>query len=160
MVIAVYRLPPAGKACPELQNSSKEMKLIMLILLIKQTAQLKPQVKVNNASCQDVKQFLKTYQGFDFAAHEQQVPKFFRTNFCIYAYRQNEDGDLYFLDYVIKPKEVDSETVNEKLDEDVKDVVKYEEEAKDFNIQMLHFEIWPHILYFSDPVALTGKQNL
>ncbi|KAA6376393.1 MAG: hypothetical protein EZS28_028080 [Streblomastix strix] len=192
MVIAVYRLPPGGKACPELQKFVKRKEIhyvdspyqtncvaealsfftmpdtkekrynnnervaegVRLTLLIQSI--LGNQIKGNSARCDDVKQFLQTYQGFDFAAHGQQVAKFFNINFCIYAYRQNKDGDSYFLDSVIKPKDIDSETVNEEMDEDLKDVVQETQEAKDFNILMLHFENWVHILYISDPIALTG----
>ncbi|KAA6400476.1 MAG: hypothetical protein EZS28_003992 [Streblomastix strix] len=129
----LIKLPPAGKGYPELQKFIKR-KEIHCIDSPYQTNCLAEALSFFTMSDSKDKRY----------HYNERVAEGVRLKLQI----QSILGDQI--------KDINSETVNEEMDENLKDVVQETQEAKYFNILMLNFENWVHILYILDPVALTG----
>ncbi|KAA6381134.1 MAG: hypothetical protein EZS28_023338, partial [Streblomastix strix] len=118
----------------------------------------------SSAKCKNIQKFIKEYQGFDFVTDGKKLAKLFNINICIYACKeipiQSDQGDTitaydqFYLDQIIEPDKDDA-------DDDEKEYQNEENKSQlqDFNIILLQLKNNSHVLFVSDPEALTGYRN-
>ncbi|KAA6362449.1 MAG: hypothetical protein EZS28_042024 [Streblomastix strix] len=121
----------------------------------------------SSAKCKNIQKFIKEYQGFDFVTDGKKLAKLFNINICIYACKetalarrhevetpiQSDQGDTitaydqFYLDQIIEPDKDDADDDENKS------------QLQDFNILLLQLKNNSHVLFVSDPEALTGYCN-
>ncbi|KAA6363778.1 MAG: hypothetical protein EZS28_040695, partial [Streblomastix strix] len=126
----------------------------------------------NSAKCKNIQKFIKEYQGFDFVTDGKKLAKLFNINICIYACKeipiQSDQGDTittydqFYLDQIIEPNKDNADatllpTSFAQSDDDDDDENK--SQLQDFNILLLQLKNNSHVLFISDPEALTGYRN-
>ncbi|KAA6328133.1 MAG: hypothetical protein EZS28_053749, partial [Streblomastix strix] len=129
----------------------------------------------SSAKCKNIQKFIKEYQGFDFVTDGKKLAKLFNINICIYTCKetalarrheveipiQSDQGDTitaydqFYLDQIIEPDKDDADDGDEKEDQNEEN----KSQLQDFNILLLQLKNNSHVLFVSDPEALTGYRN-